>query len=157
MITTQQEFIRNFLPDSIQDISYVRIDLDVSDMSISDILRNINSTYPKNSKCRNQITSGNLAVAVMCKSEYMYPLHGLLIIVANTSQPIELYSKDYIVMTCTDEDIEKEENIVDIINRLTSYLVENFKNTFEKFQEFYLKYVYDPDEDPDWEDEYREE
>lgn len=154
MISNQRDFILNFLPESIQDISYAQIDLDISDMSVSDILRNINRTYPKNSRCRNQISSGQLAVAVMCKSEYMYPLKGLLIIVANTKKPIELVSKDYIIMTVSDDDIAKEDNIVFIISALTKYLIENFSNVFEKFQEFYVKYVYDPEEDSEWEDDY---
>lgn len=157
MVYDKKDFIREFLPDSIQDVSYAQIDLDISDMSISDILRNINRTYPKNSKCRNQISSGQLAVAVMCKSEYIYPLKGLLIIVANTSKPIELVSKDYIIMTVSDDDIAKEDNIVHIISAFTKYLIENFANIFDQFQEFYVKYVYDPEEDSEWEEDYLEE
>lgn len=154
MVYDKKDFIREFLPDSIQDVSYAQIDLDISDMSISDILRNINRTYPKNSKCRNQISSGQLAVAVMCKSEYMYPLRGLLIIVANTSRPIELVSKDYIIMTVSDDDISKEENIIHIISAFTKYLIDNFANVFDQFQEFYVKYVYDPEEDSEWDEIY---
>ena len=154
MVYDKKDFIREFLPETIQDVSYAQIDLDISDMSISDILRNINRTYPKNSKCRNQISSGQLAVAVMCKSEYMYPLRGLLIIVANTSRPIELVSKDYIIMTVSDDDISKEDNIVHIISAFTKYLIDNFANVFDQFQEFYVKYVYDPEEDSEWEEDY---
>lgn len=154
MVYDKKDFIREFLPDSIQDVSYAQIDLDISDMSISDILRNINRTYPKNSKCRNQISSGQLAVAVMCKSEYMYPLRGLLILVANTSRPIELVSKDYIIMTVSDDDISKEENIIHIISAFTKYLIDNFANVFDQFQEFYVKYVYDPEEDSEWDEIY---
>ena len=156
MITTQTDFIKAFLNDKVDEISYAQINLDVSDMSVSDILRNINRTYPINSKCRNQITSGHLAVAVMCKSEYMYPMRGLLIIVVNSDKPIEIVSKDYIVLTVSDEDIQKESNIVDIIKALTEYLIENYKDVFENFQEFYVRYVYDPEEDPEWEEEYTE-
>ena len=154
MVYDKKDFIREFLPDSIQDVSYAQIDLDISDMSISDILRNINRTYPKNSKCRNQISSGQLAVAVMCKSEYMYPLRGLLILVANTSRPVELVSKDYIIMTVSDDDISKEENIIHIISAFTKYLIDNFANVFDQFQEFYVKYVYDPEEDSEWDEIY---
>lgn len=154
MITTQKEFIQKFLPASINDISYAQIDLDISDLSISDILRNINTVYPNNSRCRNQIESGQLAVAVMCKSELMYPIKGLLIIVANTRQPIEVASKDYVVMTVSDEDIRNDHTIVDIMSALTLYLIKNFKDVFEDFQKFYLKYIYNPEEDPEWEREY---
>ena len=122
-----------------------------------DILRNINTTYPANTRCRNQISSGQLAVAVLCKSEFMYPMKGLLIIVVNSDKPIELISKDYIVMTVSDDDITNDETIVNIIKGLTDYLIENFQNVFENFKEFYLRYVYDPQEDSEWEEDYYSE
>lgn len=157
MIYNQQEFIKTYLNEKIEDISFAQIDLDVSDMSISDILRNINATYPENSRCRNRISSGQFAVGVLCRSEFIYPLRGILILVVNSDKPIELISKDYIIMTVSDEDIKKDENIVSIIKSLTTYLVENFKDVFENFQEFYVKYVYDPEEDVEWEEEYYSE
>lgn len=157
MVYNQQEFIKTFLNDTIEDISFAQIDLDISDMSISDILRNINKTYPENSRCRNQISSGQLAVGVLCKSEMMYPMRGILILVVNSKKPIEIISKDYIVMTVSDEDIKRDSDIVDIIRSLTTYLVENFKDVFENFEGFFIKYVYDPEEDSEWEDEYYSE
>lgn len=157
MVYNKQEFIRTYLNDKVEEISFAQIDLDISDMSVSDILRNINKTYPQNTRCRNQISSGQLAVAVLCKSEFMYPLKGLLIIVVNSDKPIELISKDYIVMTISDADIKSDESIVSIIKGLTSYLVENFKDIFESFEDFFVKYVYDPQEDSEWEEEYYSE
>lgn len=157
MVYNKQEFIKAYLNDKIEEISFAQIDLDISDLSVSDILRNINTTYPTNTRCRNQISSGQLAVAVLCKSEFMYPMKGLLIIVVNSDKPIELISKDYIVMTVSDDDITSDESIVNIIKGLTDYLIENFQNVFENFQEFYLRYVYDPQEDSEWEEDYYSE
>lgn len=157
MVYNKQEFIRAYLNDKIEEISFAQIDLDISDLSVSDILRNINTTYPSNTRCRNQISSGQLAVAVLCKSEFIYPMKGLLIIVVNSDKPIELISKDYIVMTVSDSDITTDESIVNIIKGLTDYLIENFQNVFENFQEFYLRYVYDPQEDSEWEEDYYSE
>ena len=157
MVYNKQEFIKTYLNDKIEEISFAQIDLDISDLSVSDILRNINTTYPANTRCRNQISSGQLAVAVLCKSEFMYPMKGLLIIVVNSDKPIELISKDYIVMTVSDDDITSDESIVNIIKGLTDYLIENFQNVFENFQEFYLRYVYDPQEDSEWEEDYYSE
>lgn len=155
-IYNQTDFIRTFLDDKIEEISFAQIDLDASDMSVSDILRNINATYPANTRCRNLITSGRLAVAVLCKSDYIYPMKGLLIIVANTEKPIEVVSKDYIVMTVTDDDIKSDRDIVDIIRALTNFLTENYQEVFENFEAFYVKYVYDPGEDPEWDEEFNE-
>ena len=154
MIYDKKDFIKTFLSDKIEDMSFAQINLDISDMSISDILRNINSTYPINSRCRNQITSGQFAVAILCRSEYLYPYKGLLIIIANADKAIEIYSRDYIVMTVSDNDIKTDESIVNIINVLTSYLITNFKDDIDDFEKFYLKYVYDPEEDEDWEEDY---
>lgn len=155
-IYNQTDFIKTFLDDKIEEISFAQIDLDASDMSISDILRNIDATYPKNTRCRNLITSGRLAVAVLCKSDYIYPMRGLIIIVANTEKPIEVVSKDYIVMTVTDDDIKTDRNIVDIIRALTTFLTDNYQDVFENFEEFFVKYIYDPEEDPEWEDEFND-
>ena len=155
-IYNQTDFIKTFLDDKIEEISFAQIDLDASDMSISDILRNINATYPKNTKCRNLITSGRLAVAVLCKSDFIYPMRGLIVIVANTEKPIEVVSKDYIVMTVTDDDIKSDREIVNIIKSLTSFLTENYQDVFENFEEFYVRYVYNPEEDPEWEEEFEE-
>lgn len=157
MVYNKQEFIRAYLNDKIEEISFAQIDLDISDLSVSDILRNVNKTYPPNTRCRNQISSGQLAVAVLCKSEYMYPMKGLLIIVVNSDKPIELISKDYIVMTVSDSDITTDGSIMLIIKGLTDYLIQNFQNVFENFQEFFVKYVYDPQEDSEWEEEYYSE
>lgn len=157
MVYNKQEFIRAYLNDKIEEISFAQIDLDISDLSISDILRNVNKTYPPNTRCRNQISSGQLAVAVLCKSEYMYPMKGLLIIVVNSDKPIELISKDYIVMTVSDSDITDDGSIITIIKGLTDYLIQNFQDVFENFKEFFVRYVYDPQEDSEWEEEYYSE
>lgn len=157
MVYNKQEFIRAYLNDKIEEISFAQIDLDISDLSVSDILRNVNKTYPPNTRCRNQISSGQLAVAVLCKSEHMYPMKGLLIIVINSDKPIELISKDYIVMTVSDSDITTDGSIMTIIKGLTDYLIQNFQDVFENFQEFFVRYVYDPQENSEWEEEYYSE
>jgi hypothetical protein len=57
-------------------------------------------------------------------------------------------------MTVSDDDISKEENIIHIISAFTKYLIDNFANVFDQFQEFYVKYVYDPEEDSEWDEIY---
>ena len=87
----------------------------------------------------------------------MYPIKGLLLIVVNSDKPIEVISKDYVVMTVSDSNIISDVKIVNTIKVLTDYLIENFKDVFENFQDFYIKYVYDPEEDSEWEDDYHSE
>ena len=40
MTTTKQEFVKTFLPESVRDISFAQIDLDITDLSLADVLRN---------------------------------------------------------------------------------------------------------------------
>ena len=83
MVANKKEFIRKFLPDKIEDVSFAQIDMDITDLAIADVLRNINTTYPKNSRIRNAIIGGRVAVGVLCKTELIYPLSGIFLIVSN--------------------------------------------------------------------------
>ena len=65
MISSKTEFLRTFMPESVERFYTAQIDLDVNDLSLADILRNVNTTYPKNSKDRNAISSGILAVTIL--------------------------------------------------------------------------------------------
>jgi len=142
-MTTKQEFVKKFLPDSVENINFVQIDLDISDLSISDILRNVNRTFPKNSRIRNMIASGTYAVGILCKSELLYPLSGLLLIITGGDNKIEIVSRNYIVIGVQEDMITNDDNIKRVIDGITRYLIESFKDSFDAFNEFYVKYVYD--------------
>lgn len=142
MIGSKKEFIRTFLPDNIEDISFSQINLDITDLSIADILRNINTTFPIHSRNRCRIEGGSYAVAVLCKSETLDPIGGLLLIITNGTNEIEVYSKNYIVITVDEEKIKSEESIQNVTDNITKYLIRDFKNIFEDFNSFFVKYVY---------------
>lgn len=146
MIESKQEFIKTFLPYDIEDINYAQIDLDVSDLSIADILRNVNTTFPKNSRNRNKIASGNLAIAILCKSELLYPMDGLLLIISNDESKIELVSKNYIVLVISEDKITNDDDIKEVVDHITKYIVSQFKDSLEDFNKFYVKFIYDEDE-----------
>jgi len=146
MIDNKQDFLRAFLPDEVEDIHYAQIDLDVNDLSLADVLRNINTAFPKNSRSRNAIASNKLAIAVLCKSEYLYPLSGLLIIVAGDDVDIQIVSKNYIVIAASESRIETDEEIKVVVDHLSKYIIKEFKNSLEDFNSFYAKYIYDEDE-----------
>ena len=42
----KKDFIRQYLPNTIEDIHIVQIDLDITGLTLCDILRNINITFP---------------------------------------------------------------------------------------------------------------
>lgn len=144
MTTSKQDFVRTFLPDSIESINFAQIDMDISDLSLPDILRNANKTFPKNSKIRNSIASGHHAVGILCKTELLYPLSGILLIITGDDTRIEIVSKNYVVISVQENRITNEDDIRDIINGITKYLITSFKDSIAKFEEFYAKFVYDP-------------
>lgn len=143
MTTSKQEFVKTFLPDTVEDISFAQIDMDITDLSLPDVLRNINRTFPKNSRNRNAIASGSLAIGVLCKTELLYPLSGLLLIVTGNDTNIEIVSKNYVVIAVQEDHINTEEDIKTVIDNITKYLVVSFKDGIQKLHEFYAKFIYD--------------
>ena len=132
-----------FLPDSIIDVTTVCLDLDICDLSISDVLRNINKTFPESSKEKALMKEGEFAVFALCKTKTLLPLDGLIIIITNDDNKIEIASKNYIVLTISENRISNNLDIYEVIERLTSYLIKNYKESLFDFQEFYSKFVYD--------------
>lgn len=143
MTTSKHEFMRTFLPDTVEDISFAQIDLDITDLSLPDVLRNVNRTFPENSRNRNAIASGSFAVGVLCKTELLYPLAGLLLIITGNDTPIEIVSRNYVVISVQEDHIKTEDDIKTVIDNITKYIIVSFKDTIVKFHEFYAKFVYD--------------
>ena len=143
MTTTKQEFVKTFLPESVRDISFAQIDLDITDLSLADVLRNVNRTFPENSRTRNAISSGQFAVGVLCKTELLYPLSGILLIVTGDDTEIEIVSKNYVVIGVSEDSIKTNDDIHHILDSITKYLIVSFRNSIVKFNEFYSKFVYD--------------
>lgn len=143
MIITKQDFIKSFLPDKIEDVIYAQINLDVTDLSLADILRNLHAAYPKNSRNRNRIASGQLAVGILCQTETLDPLKGLLIILTDDDNVIEIVSKNYIVISIPEYRIAKDDEIAEVVEKITLYLWKSFKESIKDFNEFYVRYVYD--------------
>jgi hypothetical protein len=125
----------------------VQIDLDITDLSIADILRNINRTLPVNSRIRNSIASGLYAVVIMCKSELLDPLNGMLIIVTNNDEAISVVSKDYIVLTLPEERLSTEASIKTLVDDITEYLIKEYRFILSDFNSYYCKYIYSPEFD----------
>lgn len=147
MVTNKQEFIRTFLPEKIEDISFAQIDLDITDLSLADVMRNVDHTYPPNSRVRNAIISGKVAVGVLCKSELLYPLSGVMIIISNGDVDLSIVSRNYMVIGISEERIRTDEEIKLVLDDLTHYIIKEFRHSIAKFDEFYVKFVYDPYEE----------
>ena len=143
MNTSKQDFIKTFLPEEVRSVNFVQIDMDITDLALADILRNINKSFPKNTKIRNDIASGHHAVGVLCKTELLYPLSGVLMIVTGNDTDLEILSKNYIVIGVQEDRITNDDDIKEIIDGVTKYIISNFRDTIPKFDTFYAKFVYD--------------
>lgn len=146
MISSKSDFLRTFLPEGIEDVHYAQVDLDISDLSIADILRNANRNFPINTRNRNAIISGDLAIAILCKTETLFPLSGLLLIITNDELEVNIVSKNYIVISLSEDKIKDDVSIKEVTDSITRYLIQDFKDSLQDFNEFYVKFVYNEDE-----------
>lgn len=144
MIGTKEEFLRTFLPESVREIQFSQINLDITDLSISDILRNINAAYPNNTRRRNQIASGNTVIGILCKTETLEPMQGIFILVGGAKLDINLLSKRYIVIYVNEQDICSDRLIYRAVEMITNSLVKIFKEDIDNLGDFFRKFIYDP-------------
>ena len=73
----KKKFLMSFLPESVEDLKVIHIDLELTGLTLCDILRNINKSFPKNSKDRYDMMDGKKLIAVICKSDLLYPISGI--------------------------------------------------------------------------------
>lgn len=137
------QMLREILPPNINDIHMALLDLDITMLSVADILRNIHRTFPENGSMRNAICNGKMAVAVLCKSSMLRPFDGLVIIVTNDGTSVDIRSKSYIVLSVSESTISSDEKILDMLDSFTMYLIKHYAGDMPKFQEFYSLYIYD--------------
>ena len=135
--------LRDIFPEEIKQVHFANVDMDVSMLSIADILRNVNKSFPKNTSARNAIAGGTVAVAVLCRTKLLKPVKGLIVIISKDSSEIEIRSKDYIVLAVSENTIGSNEKILDMLDKFTTYLIQNYGEIIPSFKEFYTLFVYD--------------
>lgn len=140
---TKYQMLREIFPEDIKSVNFAIIDMDVTMLSVADILRNIDRSFPRNSSSRNAIANGQMAVAVLCYTEYLKPLKGLIIVVCEDGSTINIKSKDYIVMGISENTISSNDKILDMLDKLTSYLIKNYSDIIASFEKFYTYFIYD--------------
>lgn len=152
MIASKAEFIKSFMPETVVAVECAQINLDITDLTLGDILRNLNKVYPQNSRSRNAIISGSMVAAVLCKTESIEPMNGLFVILTNDTLDFQLVSKNYIILCVAESNITSDNDIVDVIDRITKYILKNFKGTLNDLSGFYTRFIYDPTEMENQED-----
>ena len=148
MIQTKEEFIRSFLPDEVENIELTQINMDITDVGLADILRNLNKLYPYNTRSRNAIISGKTVVGVLCRTETLAPLSGLFVLICADQliDKFEIMATNYLVLCLSEKTMRSEEKIDNAIYNLTDYLVNNYSETIRNLADFYRRFVYNPSE-----------
>lgn len=140
----KKKFIADFIPGA-KDISIVTINLDSTDFTFGDVLRNVNKSYPVTGRERNRIISGDHAVALILKSKYLEPISGVVFLICNDSEKINIISRNYIVISISESSIRSTDTIANTVDQLGDYFRENYMYDIEKFDELYKRYIYDTD------------
>lgn len=146
MYENQIDFLKQFFPETVSYIQYTQINLDNTDLSIADILRNLNVLYPINSKIRMQIEDGVTVVGILCKSDTIEPYNGIFLFVGKEGMKIKIASSKYIVLFISEEKILDEDGIIESIEKITDYLVKNYSDKLDNLGELYKKYIYNESE-----------
>ena len=160
MIQSKEEFIRSFLPDEVENIELTQINMDITDLGLADILRNLNKMYPYNTRSRNSIISGKTVVGVLCRTQTLSPLSGLFILICadHLIDKFEMMATNYLVLCLSEKTMRSDDAINNAIYNLTDYLIANYRDTIKNIGDFYRKYIFDPsemDEDEESDDDYQ--
>lgn len=140
------QMLKDIFPEKVKQVNFASIDMDITMLSIADILRNINRNFPKNTSARNAIANGQMAVAVMCKTDLLKPISGMIIVVCGDGGEINIKSKNYIVLGISEDTIGSSDRILDMLDKFTTYLLHNYGDVIPSLEKFYTLYVYDADE-----------
>ena len=143
----KRSFIQSFFPPSVEDLQLISIDLEITGLTLCDILRNINKTFPENSRDRYDMRSGKKVVAIMCKSELIYPLSGIILLVSSTDVNVNAESKNYILISVDELDIRDEETLDKINTEIIMFLAKLLRDRIPTFDEFLKKSLYNDFED----------
>ena len=146
MYENQIEFLKQFFPETVSYIQYTQINLDNTDLSIADILRNLNTLYPLNSKIRMQIEDGITVIGILCKSDTIEPYNGIFLFVGKEGMKIKIASSRYIVLFISEDKILDEDGIIESTNKITDYLIKNYSGKLDNLSDLYKKYIYNESE-----------
>lgn len=139
----KMDIIRSFISDKVSDISAVQFDLDIRQMTIPDIFRDINDVYPVGSRERDNIRDGRFVIGILCVSEYLAPYKGIIFLLSNDKIEPKGESSKYILLAIDEEMIQSDEHVYVLSQRISEYLLKNFADDMPKLKDFYVRYLYD--------------
>lgn len=137
----KKNFIKTFFPESVTDIQLVYMNLDQNGLTLCDILRNINRFFPLNSRDRFEMVDGKKVVAVICRSDLIEPINGIILLISHEVE-IQTQSKNYVLISVDEEDIRDEDSLNDVNDQITMYLAKLMRGRVLNFDEFYVRHIY---------------
>ena len=143
------QYLLNFFQPRPYQLDMIEIDMDQTDLGLADIMRNINEILPVNSRDRNSIASGFKVLGVLCKSELLSPMKGLLLLVVGEETKISLVSQKYIIMGIRENKLTSDESIAEMLDDITMHMITSYQSDISKFSDFFIKFIFD-----DYEEEY---
>lgn len=137
----KKKFLMSFLPESVEDLKVIHIDLELTGLTLCDILRNINKSFPKNSKDRYDMMDGKKLIAVICKSDLLYPISGIILLVGGNLD-IRIKSRNYVLISVNEADIVDEETLDHVNTDIMVYLAKTLIPYVKAFNEFSNRSLY---------------
>ena len=137
----KKKFLMRFLPESVEDLKVIHIDLELTGLTLCDILRNINKSFPKNSKDRYDMMDGKKLIAVICKSDLLYPVSGIILLVGGNLD-IRIKSRNYVLISVNEADIVDEETLDHVNTDIMVYLAKTLMPYVKAFNEFSNRSLY---------------
>ena len=137
----KKKFLMSFLPESVEDLKVIHIDLELTGLTLCDILRNINKSFPKNSKDRYDMMDGKKLIAVICKSDLLYPISGIILLVGGNLD-IRIKSRNYVLISVNEADIADEETLDHVNTDIMVYLAKTLMPYVKAFNEFSNRSLY---------------
>lgn len=157
MNNVKEAFLKSFLPESTKEMYFSQINLDITDLSLADILRNLNTLYPPNTRNRNAVENGDLVLGVLCRTETLDPYNGVVVFVCGKDVEINIASCNYIILAISEDRIRNDDLILQLLADITDFLIKNYSISMSNLPDFYRKFVYDESEMEDESDDYRTE
>ena len=145
----KSQYLLKFFDPKPYQMDIIHIDLDQTDLGLADVLRNLNSILPINSRERNSIIAGFKVIGVLCTSELLSPTGGVLMFIVGPETKTNLVSNKYIIMSIDEARIRTDKDIAELLDAITMYMITDYQEIIPKFTEFFTKFIFD-----DYEDEF---
>ena len=136
----KKNFIKSLLDPEPEDLELVQIDLDIADITICDILRNLNKIYPNNCRDRFAMKDGKKVVAVICKSDLLEPISGIVLVIGK-DPTINTKTRNYLILSIDESFISNEDSINALNDDMTKYMIETISQGIPLLKKFYCRYV----------------